>query len=136
MAKTLDLTKEEALSSIVKNQEGQIEAILVNEPFDRAWRTVNLVIDRMGFELIDRDRTAGYFRVRYLDSAYEMKVKESRGILSNIFGSDEKIEAPEYRIQLEDEGRKTRLVVLNGDGGADETGSAETILTLLGEQLR
>ncbi|EJX02511.1 NlpBDapX family lipoprotein, partial [gut metagenome] len=136
VAKTMDVTKVEALSTVVKNQDGQIEAILVNEPFDRAWRTVNLVIDRMGFELVDRDRTEGYFRVRYLDPAYEMKVKESRGFLSNMFGGDEKIEAPEYRIQLDGEGMKTRLVVLNGEGEADETGSAGTILTLLGEQLR
>ena len=135
-AKTLDVTKLDALSTVVKNDAGQVEAVLVNQPFDRAWRTVNLVIDRMGFELLDRDRTAGYFRVRYLDPAYEMKVKESRGLLSNIFGNDEEIQAPEYRIQLEDEGAKSRLVVLNGEGGEDETGSASTILTLLGEQLR
>ena len=103
---------------------------------DRAWRTTGLLIDRMGFELVDRDRAAGNFIVRYLDPAYEAKVKSERGFFKRVFGSDEAIEAPEYRIHLGDEGSVTRIQVLGADGGADTTGSAGSILTLLAEQLR
>lgn len=68
--------------------------MVLDEGFDQAWRRLGLVIDRMGFELVDRDRTAGWYLVRYLDPAYEAKVKESRGFFANVFGSDEAIEAP------------------------------------------
>lgn len=50
--------------------------MVLDEGFDQAWRRLGLVIDRMGFELVDRDRTAGWYLVRYLDPAYEAKVKE------------------------------------------------------------
>ena len=135
-AKEVNVTKTEALSTVVKQADGTVSAVVINEAFDRAWRTVGLVIDRMGFELVDRDRAAGYFRVRYLDPAYEEKVKAERGFFANVFGSDKAVEAPEYRIHLADEGAKTRVDVLGGDGEADRTGAASTILTLLGEQLR
>ena len=78
----------------------------------------------------------GNFIVRYLDPAYEAKVKSERGFFKRVFGSDEAIEAPEYRIHLGDEGSVTRIQVLGADGGADTTGSAGSILTLLAEQLR
>ena len=94
------------------------------------------MIDRMGFELVDRDRTAGWYLVRYLDPAYEAKVKESRGFFANVFGSDEAIEAPTYRLHLGDEGAKTRLTVQDAEGGEDKTGVAPNILSLLAEQLR
>ena len=74
-----------------------IQAVVLKEPFDRAWRTTGLLVDRMGFELVDRDRAAGNFIVRYLDPAYEAKVKSERGFFKRVFGSDEAVEAPEYR---------------------------------------
>jgi outer membrane protein assembly factor BamC len=39
----------------------------VDEPFDRAWRRVGLALDRSGFTVEDRDRSAGLFFVRYID---------------------------------------------------------------------
>lgn len=131
-----DITKRESRSDVVKAADGTLEAVVLKEPFDRAWRTTGLLIDRMGFELVDRDRAAGNFIVRYLDPAYEAKVKSERGFFKRVFGSDEAIEAPEYRIHLGDEGSVTRIQVLGADGGADTTGSAGSILTLLAEQLR
>ena len=127
-----DITKRESRSDVVKAADGTLEAVVLN----RAWRTTGLLIDRMGFELVDRDRAAGNFIVRYLDPAYEAKVKSERGFFKRVFGSDEAIEAPEYRIHLGDEGSVTRIQVLGADGGADTTGSAGSILTLLAEQLR
>ena len=70
--KDLQQAPTEPKADLVKNEQGaSLEAVDVKEPFDRAWRTVGLVIDRMGFELVDRDRVAGYFMVRYLDPTYE-----------------------------------------------------------------
>ena len=131
-----DLTKKEARSDVVKSADGKLEAVVLKEPFDRAWRTVGLVVDRMGFELVDRDRAAGYFAVRYLDPDYEAKVKSERGFFTRVFGSDKAVAVPEYRIRLGDEGSVTRVTVIGGDGNDDKTGVAPNILTLLAEQLR
>ena len=131
-----DVTRKEALSDAVKGADGKVEAVVVKEPFDRAWRTVGLVVDRMGFELVDRDRAAGYYVVRYLDPDYEAKVKAERGFFTRVFGSDKAVDVPEYRIRLGDEGNTTRVTVLGADGNEDKTGVAPNILTLLAEQLR
>ena len=131
-----DVTRKEALSDAVKGDDGKVEAVVVKEPFDRAWRTVGLVVDRMGFELVDRDRAAGYYVVRYLDPDYEAKVKAERGFFTRVFGSDKAVDVPEYRIRLGDEGNTTRVTVLGVDGNEDKTGVAPNILTLLAEQLR
>ena len=135
-AAVVDVTKQEARSDLVKAEDGSVEAVMLKEPFDRAWRTVGLLVDRMGFELVDRDRAAGNFMVRYLDPEYEKHVKSERGFFTRVFGSDKAVEAPEYRIHLSDEGASTRILVLGADGAEDKTGAAKNILTLLAEQLR
>jgi outer membrane protein assembly factor BamC len=132
---TPDVPKQ-ARSEIVKAADGSTEAVLLSEPYDRAWRTVGLVVDRMGFELVDRDRSSGFYQVRYLDPKYEEREKSKRGFFSRMFNSDAAVEVPEYRIRLAGEGDKTRITVVGGDGSADKTGVAPTILTLLAEQLR
>lgn len=121
---------------VVTNASGVTESVVLKEGFDQAWRHVGLVLDRMGFEQTDRDRTAGWFLVRYLDPKYEAEQKEKRGFFTNLFSSDAAIEAPEYRIYLADDGSNTRVTVLGAEGGEDETGVAPNILNLLAEQLR
>lgn len=121
---------------VMKNEQGAVESLTLAEPFDRAWRTVGLVIDRMGFELVDRDRAAGYYLVRYLDPEYEQQEKDKQGFFTNLFGSDKAIEPPQYRIHLSDNRLTTGITVQSEDGGADQTGVAPKILNLLAEQLR
>lgn len=136
IAKELQEIPTRALSEIEKAPDGTVSAVVINEAFDRAWRSVGLVIDRMGFELTDRDRAAGYYVVRYLDPKYEEQKKSERGWFTNVFSSDTPVEAPSYRIILSDEGAQTRLTVADAEGNPDTTGVAPTILTLLAEQLR
>ena len=117
--------------------------MVLDEGFDQAWRRLGLVIDRMGFELVDRDRTAGWYLVRYLDPAYEAKVKESRGFFANVFGSDEAIEAPTYRLHLGDEvaSRHQSIIGFMGEscmaplplkGQLDFTGTSKEVPLLSG----
>ena len=110
--------------------------MVLTDNFDQAWRRMGLVLDRMGFEQVDRDRTAGWFLVRYLDPAYEAAQKEKRGFFTNLFSQTKTVEPPTYQIKLTDEGNQTRVTVLNANGGPDTTGVAPKILTLLGEQTR
>ena len=61
-------------------------ALEVDEPFDRAWRRVGLALDRSGFTVEDRDRTAGLYFVRYIDP--KSIGKEEPGFFSKLFGAD------------------------------------------------
>lgn len=121
---------------IENGADGKAAAVVLTDNFDQAWRRMGLVLDRMGFEQVDRDRTAGWFLVRYLDPAYEAAQKEKRGFFTNLFSSDAVIDAPNYRIHLSGEGTETRVTVQGPDGGEDATGVAPNILGLLAEQLR
>jgi uncharacterized lipoprotein len=40
--------------------------VQISEGFDRAWRRVGLALDRTGFTVEDRDRSAGLYFVRYV----------------------------------------------------------------------
>ncbi len=119
-----------------KVDAGTITAINLAQPFDRAWRTVNLALDRIGFDVADRDRQAGFFQVAYLDPAYEAKMKAERGFFSRAFSKDKAVETPHYRVQLSPMENGTRVTVLGDDGQPDTTGAAPRILNLLAQELR
>jgi outer membrane protein assembly factor BamC len=110
----------------------------VNEPFDRAWRRVGLALDRVGFTVEDRDRQNGMYFVRYADPEGDMQKKDAeRGFLSRLFGSsDPKVKAQQYRVQVKQEKEASLVHVLNKDGGAESSTTAQRIIALLHEQLK
>ena len=109
------------------------EALQVFEPFDRVWRRVGLALDRVGFTVEDRDRQKGVYFVRYADPESE---KDSRGLLTRWFSSDSKVKAEQYRVQITQAGSASQVNVLNKDGAADSSKTAQRILALLHEQLK
>ena len=111
------------------------ELLQVYEPFDRAWRRVGLALDRVGFTVEDRDRQKGLYFVRYADPE---SAKDERGVFARIFsfGSDAKLKAEQYRVQVTQAGTESQVNVLNKDGAADASKTASRILSLLHEQLR
>ena len=111
------------------------ELLQVYEPFDRAWRRVGLALDRVGFTVEDRDRQKGLYFVRYADPE---NAKDERGVFARIFsfGSDAKLKAERYRVQVTQAGTESQVNVLNRDGAADASKTASRILSLLHEQLR
>ena len=44
-----------------------ISKLVVDDPFDRAWRRVGLALDRTGFTVVDRARSTGVYLVRFCD---------------------------------------------------------------------
>ncbi|HEX7220373.1 MAG TPA: outer membrane protein assembly factor BamC [Burkholderiales bacterium] len=136
-AKQLAAPGQEPLrAEIVKSNDGT-ERLQVYEPFDRAWRRVGLALDRVGFTVEDRDRQKGLYFVRYADPESEMAEKE-RGLFSRLFswGSDSKVKAAQYRVQVSQETSGSQVHVLNKDGGAEHSKTAQRILALLHEQLK
>src|SRR5918999_939449 len=124
-------------AEIVKSNDGA-ERLQVHEPFDRAWRRVGLALDRVGFTVEDRDRQKGLYFVRYADPEGDMRKKDvDRGLFSRIFGSsDPKVKAEQYRVQVSQEKDASTVHVLNKNGGAESSSTAQPILALLHEQLR
>ncbi len=111
-------------------------ALMINEDFPRAWRRTGAALDRVGFAVEDRDRSAGVYYVRYHDPLAEKGKK--KGFFSRLWGSDKDIDT-ESRFQVklmeQDDGR-TQVVVLNEKGERINTPTAKRILTLLHEKIR
>jgi outer membrane protein assembly factor BamC len=107
----------------------------VFEPFDRAWRRVGLALDRVGFTVEDRDRQKGLYFVRYADP--EADAGRNRGLFSRLFSfGDPKVKPEQYRVQVAPSGDASQVNILNKDGAADDSRTAQRILALLHEQLK
>lgn len=132
----LAAVKYSPMSHIEEGADGKPVAVVIDEPFDRAWRRVGVALDRGGFEVTDRDRTQGLFMINYLDPDYEQQKKSEQGFFANLFSNAEAVDPVPYRIRLTPDGETTRVTVTGEDGRADTTGVAPRILTLIGEQTR
>jgi len=129
-----------ARATIRKSGEGR-ELLQVHEPFDRAWRRVGLALDRVGFTVEDRDRQKGLYYVRYADpeGEIERKKRENPGLLDKLAfwrSTDVKVKAEQYRVQVRQASENSEIVVLNKDGGSEQSQTAHRILSLLHEQLK
>ncbi|MBK5929670.1 outer membrane protein assembly factor BamC [Halochromatium salexigens] len=109
--------------------------LVIAEEFRRAWRRTGLALDRTGFAVEDRDRSAGVFFVRYDDPS---KREKKKGILSKMAfwkGGDGADGAKTYQIRVEGDGQESRVRVYDDAGQRDTSATAEQILALLQEQL-
>ncbi|MFM2399520.1 MAG: outer membrane protein assembly factor BamC [Pseudomonadota bacterium] len=113
-------------------QEGGASVVQVDEAFDRAWRSVGLALDRLGYTVVDRDRTQGTYFVRTVDPNKENK---EGSFFSRLFSSGKAVDADEYRISVKSQADKTQVAVLGKDGtAAAEPGNR--ILRLLVDELK
>jgi len=115
---------------------GNVSSLAMNDSFDRSWRRVGLALDRVGFTVVDRDRTAGTYFVRYADP--ETLAKNEPGILDKLkfWQSDNKDVVEQYRISVKEVAGKTEVRVLDKAGQPDSSTIGNRIVTLLHEQLR
>ncbi|MBC7708776.1 MAG: outer membrane protein assembly factor BamC, partial [Rhizobacter sp.] len=115
---------------------GNVSTLAINDSFDRSWRRVGLALDRVGFTVVDRDRTAGTYFVRYADP--DLIAKNEPGILDKMkfWSTDTKESVEQYRITVKEASGKTTVAVLDKSGKADSTPVGTRIVTLLHEQLR
>ena len=113
----------------------------LDEPFDRAWRRVGLALDRVGFTVEDRDRSKGFYFVRYVDPQDDAQdtVKKDTGILSRLIfwkPSKSDAKAEQYRVLVRDNRETSQVQVLNKDGAQENSENAKRILSLLHQQLK
>ena len=125
------------VSKEIKDTDGKTTALEIDESFDRAWRRVGVGLDRVGFNIEDRDRSRGIYYIRYLDPEYEVKKRNDEGIFSRWFGKDKAVEAPLYRVILSQTADNLTTVTAEPDSAdVDPLNTISRILNLLQEQVR
>jgi len=122
-----------------KSADG-VSKLVVDDPFDRAWRRVGLALDRTGFTVVDRDRSTGVYFVRFADPDADMAKKDSqKGFLSkvlNFWKTDEKDKPEQYRIKVIETAPQSTVSVQDPNGAPDKTQATDKILALLRDQLK
>lgn len=123
-------------ATLSKGTDGA-RTLAIDEQFDRAWRRVGLVLDRVGFTVEDRDRSKGLYYVRYIDPQIDSKSADNKGWLSRLkFWGGDKPKQEQYRIEVKDVAQGTQVKVLTKDGAQENNETTGRILTLLYEQLK
>lgn len=113
---------------------GKTTSLSMDDGFDRAWRRVGLALDRVGFTVVDRDRTAGTYFVRYADPETSGK---RDGILDKLkFWQADASNVEQYRITVKEAAGKSVVAVLDKAGQPDDSTTGTRIVTLLHEQLK
>jgi outer membrane protein assembly factor BamC len=115
--------------------------LVLSESFDRAWRRVGLALDRVGFTVEDRDRSKGYYFVRYVDPQIDgqQSPEKDKGFFSKLafWKSDaNQIKPEQYRVMVKESSGTSEVQVLNKDGQQDSSDTGRRILSLLYEQLK
>jgi len=91
-------------AEVVKEADGSAR-LLLNDPFDRAWRRVGLALDRIGFVIEDKDRSNGLFFVRYADVDIDDAPKKKKGLVDSLkFWGDDDKKAAETPAKKEEKG--------------------------------
>ena len=132
---------QQATSASPANDRARIEKspdgsprLYVDDSFDRAWRRVGLALDRVGFTVVDRDRSKGVYFVRYADPD---QTKKDDSFISKLMLWKDKGEKPEqYRIFIADSPPPAVVTVQDPNGAPDKTPNSEKILALLKDQLK
>jgi outer membrane protein assembly factor BamC len=132
LAKKAKQRKEKAV--IARNlKTGSV--LLLRETYPRAWRRTGVALERVDFIVEDRDRNNGIYYVRYSDPLND-ETKSGWMDSLKFWGNDKSKSKTKYQIKLTDKNEQTLIVLLDEFGQRDTSGTAESILNLLYEQLR
>jgi outer membrane protein assembly factor BamC len=113
---------------------GNQPVVQISEGFDRAWRRVGLALDRTGFTVEDRDRSAGTYFVRYVTPNPD---KKEEGFFGKLFSSSSKDEKPiKFRILVKSQGESTTVSVLNEAGAPESSANAQRIVKVIADDLK
>ena len=117
-----------------KSADGATQ-LVVDDTFDRAWRRVGLALDRVGFTVVDRDRSKGTYFVRYVNP--ETEAKKEKGFLDKLIFWKEDVANPEqYRITVAAADPRSLVTVQDPSGAPLKSANGEKILSLLKDQLK
>jgi outer membrane protein assembly factor BamC len=120
---------------VEKNADGSYK-LVVDDQFDRAWRRVGLALDRIGFTVVDRDRSRGVYFVRFGDPDSASKGDDSIWAKLQFWKTDEKGKPEQYQIMVAEATPISVVSVQDPGGIPDKTATGEKILTMLKDQLK
>jgi outer membrane protein assembly factor BamC len=121
---------------VEKNADGTYK-LMVDDQFDRAWRRVGLALDRIGFTVVDRDRSRGVYFVRYGDpDSLPQTGGESLWSKLQFWKENEKNKPEQYQIVVAEAAQNSVVSVQDPGGSPDKTPASEKILSLLKDQLK
>jgi outer membrane protein assembly factor BamC len=112
---------------------GSQPVVLIDEPFERAWRRVGLALDRTGFTVEDRDRSQGTYFVRYVPPNPD---KKDPGFFGKLFSRPSNEQPLKYRITVKGEGQTTTVAVLNAGGAPEASQDAQRIVQVIADDLK
>jgi len=114
-----------------------VNRLVVDDSFDRAWRRVGLALDRIGFTVVDRDRSKGVYFVRYANPDLDGGKKDTGFLSKLMFWKENAPDKPEqYRIAVAQADPRSLVTVEDPNGAPDKSTAGEKILGLLKDQLK
>ncbi len=107
-----------------------VNALLVAEPYPRAWRLIGLALDGTGFVVEDQNRSQGLYVVEYNDPRDEIS---EQGWLSQLaFWKDNKPkQGSRYHLRVGDRGDQSLVMVYSAQGQPDTSATAQRLLDTL-----
>jgi len=123
------------LKPVVQDNVSVDGTLTIDESFEMSWRRVGLALDSGSFAVDDRDRSAGDFFVRYVDTDTGL-IREEPSFFGRLFGAKDPEPAQQYRVHLKGEGDRTIVSVFRGDGQPDTSETAKRMLSVLAERMQ
>jgi outer membrane protein assembly factor BamC len=120
---------------VEKNADGSYK-LVVDDQFDRAWRRVGLALDRVGFTVVDRDRSRGVYFVRFGDPDNAKGDSDSIWAKLQFWKTDDKNKPEQYQILVAEASPVSVVSVQDPGGIPDKSATSEKILTMLKDQLK
>lgn len=134
----LTASKEVERAKITRAPDGET-SLTLDDAFDRAWRRVGLALDRVGFTVVDRDRSKGVYYVRYVDPEADLDKKKDDGWFSKLAfwrGNSKQTKPEQFRVVVSDSAAGTHVRMQDNAGAPDKSETAGKIINLLYEQLK
>ena len=101
-------------------------SLTINEPFARAWRHIGIALDRLGFLVEDKNRTAGIY---YIELPETFVIPKQGGLFGQLFTSTQSPSHFKYLIVMENKDDATVVTVkANGDVPKDVKPTVNKIL--------
>ncbi len=112
-----------------------IAVVHIDEDFARVWRRVELALDRLDYNIEDRDRSTGVFFVIAQNSPEELGEGKKKSWFGRLFSSETDAQR-QYRIVLKDEGEATNVYIRDKSGDKLDNALAEPVLKQLQTKLQ
>lgn len=113
----------------------QNNTLVIDDGFDRSWRRIGLALDRIGFTVEDRDRSAGMYFLRWQDP--KGATQDEPNFIVRLFKGDDRLRFPKnLRLQVESQSTRTVARLLDSTGKPVTTELSTAFMQQLGPELR